>query len=78
MLSWKIRLLRQTQRETLLANNYKCSKCGGKVMVERSFSTFSKVELSCITCGKYWIVRARYGWACEAIVGRERAFSAGA
>lgn len=33
-----------------------CSKCGGRVFVDRVFSQKLHMELSCVMCGKRWMV----------------------
>ena len=49
----------------------KCSKCSGKVVVERAFTTATKVELSCLRCGKYWVLNLGYGPNCASVVMNE-------
>jgi hypothetical protein len=34
----------------------KCSKCQGRVFVDRVFSQKSHIELFCIMCGKRWML----------------------
>lgn len=34
-----------------------CKKCGGMVMVDRSYPQHLRSELFCITCGKRWVVK---------------------
>jgi hypothetical protein len=34
----------------------KCSKCNGRVFVDRVFSQKLHVELFCIMCGKRWML----------------------
>ncbi len=34
----------------------KCSKCKGRVFVDRVFSQKLHVELFCIMCGKRWMI----------------------
>lgn len=34
----------------------KCNKCGGKVMVDRTFDQNQSLELFCLPCGKRWMV----------------------
>lgn len=34
----------------------KCSKCSGRVFVDRVFSQKLHVELFCIMCGKRWML----------------------
>jgi predicted nucleic-acid-binding Zn-ribbon protein len=34
----------------------KCSKCKGRVFVDRVFSQKSHIELFCIMCGKRWMM----------------------
>jgi hypothetical protein len=33
-----------------------CSKCGGRVLIDRTYSQGSHLELSCINCGKGWML----------------------
>lgn len=34
-----------------------CSKCDGRVLLDRAFSNYGHVELFCLKCGKRWEAR---------------------
>lgn len=34
----------------------KCTRCGGRVFVDRVFSQKLHIELFCIMCGKRWMI----------------------
>jgi hypothetical protein len=40
-----------------------CKVCGGRVLVDRVFTTDSHIEMFCFSCGKRWIFNnpANYG-----------------
>jgi hypothetical protein len=40
-----------------------CTRCGGKVMIDRAYCNFGHVELSCIICGKRWEYHRTHPWA---------------
>jgi hypothetical protein len=31
-----------------------CNRCGGFVVVDRIYSNFGHIELSCLICGNHW------------------------
>lgn len=31
-----------------------CSRCSGKVMIDRAYCNYGHIELFCIKCGKRW------------------------
>lgn len=33
-----------------------CKKCGGRVFIDRTYSQGSNIELSCLHCGKGWML----------------------
>lgn len=39
----------------------KCDKCSGRVFVDRAYPQHLRLELSCLMCGKRWIVKRDEG-----------------
>jgi DNA-directed RNA polymerase subunit RPC12/RpoP len=33
-----------------------CKECGGRVTIDRAYSTSRRFELACIRCGKDWVL----------------------
>lgn len=49
-----------------------CKKCSGRVFVDRLLSEKSHVELSCLLCGKRWMVPKEKNALAKYIDVRER------